>query len=142
MEFKIGDRVMVREYNSIPTDLQSKGVAKLCGQKGVVIDKLYSESVSEYIYIVQFDGSKTCSTHRWVEAELWALNSTAEYSIEFTYLENLVVARLYEVDDESKTEIGRGHGHIFHDGALGIAQAASYAMKKLYEKMNGGSYND
>jgi hypothetical protein len=142
MEFKIGDRVVVRDYNNIPENIRSKSIAKLHGQKGAIIDRLYSESAEDYTYIVQFDGSDKPSIHRWLECELWTLAPTAEYSIEFTYAENLVVARLYELGDDSKTEIGRGHGHIFHDGALGIAQAASYAMKKLYERMNGGNYND
>lgn len=126
---------MVRAYNNIPESIRSRGTARLHGLKGTIIDRLYSESAGEYTYIVQFDGNDKPSIHRWLEGELWTLTPTVEYSIEFTYAENLVVARLYELGDESKTEISRGHGHIFHDGALGIAQAASYAMKKLYQKL-------
>ena len=58
------------------------------------------------------------------------------YTFNFDYLENLVVARFYEVyEDGTQFEIAKGHGHIFHDGALGIAQAASYALKKLYQNL-------
>ena len=52
-------------------------------------------------------------------------------------LENLVVGIMYEVKGSTKTEIVRGHGHIIHEGALGKAQAASYSLKKIYEKLGG-----
>ena len=32
----------------------------------------------------------------------------------------------------------RGHGHIIHEGAMGIAQASAYALKKIWQKMEGG----
>ena len=32
----------------------------------------------------------------------------------------------------------KGHAHLLHDGVVGYAQAASYALKKIYEKLNGG----
>ena len=47
------------------------------------------------------------------------------------------VKEYYEIKDNQKTEIAKGHGHIFHEGVLGIAQAASYALKKLYQKLGG-----
>ena len=43
MEFKIGDRVKVKAYESIPEKHQSKGIARLSGKVGTVIDKLHSE---------------------------------------------------------------------------------------------------
>lgn len=54
------------------------------------------------------------------------------YTYEFDYLETVVTARLYEVVGDVKTQIAIGHGHIIHDGALGIAQAASYALKRIW----------
>ena len=62
------------------------------------------------------------------------------YYHEFDYLDNVVVARFYEVKGEEMTEIARGHGHIIHEGALGIAQASSYALKRIYQKINGEDY--
>jgi formylmethanofuran dehydrogenase subunit E len=53
--------------------------------------------------------------------------------------DNVMVAVMYEQDGGVEREIDRFHGHIIHEGAIGVAQAASYAMKKLYTNMNGGS---
>lgn len=32
-------------------------------------------------------------------------------------------------------EIARGHGHVIHQGALGIAQAMSYACKRIWNDL-------
>ena len=60
------------------------------------------------------------------------------YRHEFDYLDNVVVCRFYEVQGKVETEIMRGHGHIIHEGAMGIAQASAYALKKIWQKMEGG----
>ena len=54
------------------------------------------------------------SKKMWVAEQLEPYaEATTTYRYEFEYLENLVVARLYEIDeDDNETEIGRGHGHI------------------------------
>ena len=46
--------------------------------------------------------------------------------------EKVVAVELVEVDGDDEETVARGHGHILHDGAEGIAQAASYACKKLW----------
>jgi hypothetical protein len=48
----------------------------------------------------------------------------------------VVVAKFYELGDDYKEEIARGHGHIIHEGKIGIAQAASYALKKILQKLS------
>ena len=63
------------------------------------------------------------------------------YTYDFEFLDNLVIARLYEVVEDKKWEIARGHGHIIHEGLVGIAQASSYALKKILEAVNNGSLN-
>lgn len=55
--------------------------------------------------------------------------------------ENLVAVRFYEDKGDKSTIIGRAHGHVFHEGAEGIAQAGSYALKRLLEKINDGHYD-
>ena len=105
----------------------------------MITDKLYSESGASIVYRVHFDGYDRPSNKLWTaEMRFVLIEIPPEYKFEFDYLENLVVARFIEVRGNSETEIARGHGHIIHEDALGIAQAASYALKKLYEKMNGG----
>ena len=42
-----------------------------------------------------------------------------------------------EVTEDSKSSLAKGHGHMIHEGELGVAQAASYACKRLYESLGG-----
>lgn len=140
MELKIGDRVKVREYEEIPENLRTKGAASLCGEVGTVADKLYSECHDCYVYRVQFDGYNRISSKMWTEDFLDKIvEQPTEYKYEFDVANNVVVAILYEVVGDRKIEIARGHGHIIRDGAIGIAQASSYALKGIYMKLNGGS---
>lgn len=139
MEFKIGDRVKVKEYADIPEDYRTQGVARLSGEIGVVTDKLYSEGNNGFLYTIKLDNYDKPSKKLWSEECLDKyVETSVEYKFEFEYLDNVVVAIFYELGEDSKTEIARGHGHIIHEGSLGIAQAASYALKKMFEKMNGG----
>lgn len=59
----------------------------------------------------------------------------AQYSWTFEVLDNVVVGAMFETVGNRKTEITRGHGHIIHEGSVGIAQAASYALKKAFENL-------
>lgn len=140
MEFNIGDRVRVKKYEDIPSEVRHKGMSKQSGNDGEIVDILLSSANDRYVYKIHFDGYDRPS-HTMFAGE--AIDLIAEldkpiYHYEFEFLENLVVARLYETVGEERTEVAKGHGHIFHDGILGIAQASSYALKKIYEKLNGG----
>lgn len=90
----------------------------------------------EKLYIVHLDGYAVASKHLW-SADCLKKEASTEYKWDFEVCDNVVVGIMYEVKGDSKTEIVRGHGHIIHEGALGIAQAASYALKKAYEKLDG-----
>lgn len=136
-EFNIGDRVRVKDYCDIPEEHQSRGFARLCGEIGEITDKLYSEGNQGYVYSIQFDNYTAKSVKMWKAELLDLVDESVSYSYEFEYLDNLVVARLFELREDSKTEIARGHGHIIHEGVVGIAQAASYALKRIYYKMSG-----
>lgn len=59
----------------------------------------------------------------------------AKYYHEITYLDKVVLVVLYEATEDGPVEIARGHGHIIHEGARGITQATSYALKKIWYKM-------
>lgn len=138
MNFNIGDRVKVKGYEHLPNHMKNPGVARLCGKGATVADRLYSEVKGEYIYKLTIDGYDVVSSVAFPEDSLETAVKPSCYEYEFEFLENVVVARLYEVCDESKTEIGKGHGHIIHEGVYGVAQAASYALKRIAENMNGG----
>lgn len=139
--FKIGDRVIVKDYKDIPEESRNKGVARLCGKVGTITNKLQYECGGRTVYMLQFDDYNQPSSKLWGEEyfEPYTEKVAVTYHYEFDFLDNVVVARLYEVNGDNRTEIERGHGHIIHEGAKGIAQASAYALKKIFEKMNGGS---
>ena len=148
-EFNIGDRVRVKDYTEISDTNKAKtikdapymwnqGKARLSGEEGLIVDKLYSEAHSRFIYFVHFDGYDKAS-HAQFDAESLELikDEPITYRHEFEYLDNVVVCRFYEIKGDEKTELMRGHGHIIHEGSLGIAQASAYALKKIWLKMEG-----
>lgn len=63
-----------------------------------------------------------------------SVNTGMTLGISITRADDVVVA---VISDENGGEITRGHGHIIHDGILGEAQAASYAIKRAYTAMPG-----
>lgn len=139
-EIKIGDRVKVKEYYDLPEEFQSRGFARLCGEIGTVEDKFYSEGQKCHLYSIQFDNYAT-SKKLWKAEMLESVDEDVSYAYEFDYLDNVVVARLYELREDSKTEIARGHGHIIHEGVMGIAQAASYALRKIFYQIEAKEGN-
>jgi hypothetical protein len=56
----------------------------------------------------------------------------SRYFHEITYLDNVVLVVLYEATEGGKVELARGHGHIIHEGAAGVTQATSYALKRIW----------
>lgn len=140
-EFYIGDVVVIKKYEDAPKELRTNGMARLRGEKGTIIDKLYSESNNCYVYTIKFDNFEAVSHKKW-RAELLDkyVEKQTTYRYEVEIVDNVVIVILYEVDtDDVSTEIARGHGHIIHEGPLGVAQATSYASKKIYEKLGGYS---
>lgn len=140
MIFNIGDRVKGKDYEHLPNHMKNPGVARLCDKGAIVSDRLYSEAKGAYIYKLTIDGYDVASSVAFPEDALETALKPALYEHEFEYLENLVIVRFYQIVDGEKMEISRGHGHIFHEGAYGVAQAASYALKRIAQNMNGGSF--
>jgi hypothetical protein len=142
MEFNIGERARIRRYEDMSDSVKHKGIAKNAGNDGEIVDKLWSAARDQMVYRIQFDGFDRYSKTDFVEGtfdRISDLKARKTYTYEFDFLENVTVARLYEVDEDgNKTEIAKGHGHLIHDGALGIAQSASYALKRIYQDLNGG----
>lgn len=147
MEFKIGDRVRVKDYEEISDHLKKRrteddpsvwnaGKAKCCGLKGKIVDIMYSTAYEKYIYRIHFDEQEERSRADFTEEALELLQEdTVTYHTEIDYADdNVVIAIMYEDNGDSSKEIARGHGHIIHEGAFGIAQATSYAMFRLYKR--------
>lgn len=136
MEFKIGDRVKVRPYEEIPEDIRNKGLGKHAGKEGEIVDVLRSGARDCNVYRILFDGSDSPSRTDFIESTFDIIvEEQVTYSFEFDFAENLVSARFYETKGDHRKMVARGHGHIFHDGSLGIAQAASYALKRIYQNL-------
>ena len=146
-EWNIGNKVKVIDRDAIPAELKVKIAngnpalwtgpkSRLAGMVGVVVDKLYSEAAGCHVYKLKLEGFDRASNAVFVANDLEELpKPTANLRFEIEILEDVVVARMFDGD----TQLAIGHGHVFHDGALGIAQAGSYAMKKCYIAM-GGSF--
>ena len=74
------------------------------------------------------------------EDDLEPSRKKSEYTVETEIADNVVIGIIYEVIDGKKFEVCRGHGHIIHEGAEGIAQACSYAYKKAFAEIDTGIY--
>ena len=139
MEYSIGQRVRINSYGNLPETMKTSGVSKVCGLDGEIVDKLYSEARGGYFYKIKMDGASKPSAVDFIDGSFEAIEDDpipVDYVHEFEYLENLVIARFYEVyEGGEKVEVARGHGHIIHEGIVGIAQASSWALKKIYEKV-------
>lgn len=57
------------------------------------------------------------------------------YYHEITYMDDIVLVVLYEATEGGAVELARRYGQILHEGAKGIAQATSYAMRGVWEHM-------
>ena len=123
-EFNIGDRVIVQ----------------LLEKPAVIEDKLYSNKHDDWLYRVQLEDSDHPYIRPFEGDELDEAPAEQSYRFEVTKADNVVTAVMYAVSGNAEREVSRGHGHVIHAGEVGIAQAASYAMKKCYTAMNGGSY--
>ena len=109
------------------------------GESGKVVDRMYSEKEKTYYYGVQYDTHEEDEVLLAKGDELKKETEDVEYSVETEILNNVCIVRLYRGKGDIKREVARGHGHIIHEGDIGVAQALSYAFKKAYEKINNGN---
>jgi hypothetical protein len=138
----IGQTVRIKKFTELPADLQTQKFIGLAGFEATIVDRLYSEARLGYVYTLRLTGAKTIPTTLFPEETLDLVEEEeepAEYIHEIEYLENVVLVIFYKVQNGEKTEIARGHGHVIHEGMRGIAQAASFAMKRCYAEIEGPS---
>lgn len=139
----INDIVRIKNYDDLPAEEQTQKMKNLAGMEAEIIDRLYSETAQAYFYALRLTGAKTVPAMFFSETALELVeNDPAEYVHEIEYLDNLVLVRFYEVKGDKQTEIARGHGHIIHAGAAGVAQATSYAMRRIWNQLGGGPHED
>ncbi len=134
----IGQFVKIKDFDQLPMGLQTQKFRGLAGFEAEIIDRLYSEAAGNYVYTLRLTGAKTVPVMTFPEEALEVVEEDpAEYIHEIEYLDHVVLVVFYEVKNGKKTELARGHGHIIHKGALGVAQAASYAMRQIYSQFGG-----
>lgn len=122
MSFKIGEEVRV----------------KLTDESGVITDKMFSEAKGYFIYVIEpHDGGKSFMRNG---EQLEVYKKQTEYSVETRIADNVVIGIIYEIEGDLKTEVCRGHGHIIHEGAEGVAQACAYAYKQAFTAIDSGIY--
>lgn len=102
---------------------------------GRVTDVMYSDARELYTYEVTND-EKVSELFFEFNLES-ALQKDYRMAIEIDIAQNVVIASMYEKDGAILRPVAKGHGHMIHEGELGIAQAASYACKRLYENLGG-----
>jgi hypothetical protein len=117
-KFKVGDLVESSWYGT-----------------GKVVDVLYSAHKDKYTYEVDSDEA---GVDMFDEDDLEPAKSK-EYSmdIKIDIAGNVLIATLYESVGGVLKPIAKGHGHLIHEGEIGIAQAASYACNRLWKKIGG-----
>ena len=121
-KFNIGDRVKL-----LPN-----------GDFGIISDIMFSSKHKCNIYRIDHEAGYPYGN--FVADNLEAAPIEKEYSVDIKIdiAQNVVIATLYEdCGDNNRKFMRRGHGHIIHDGAIGVAQAASYACRRLYESVAG-----
>lgn len=121
MEFKIGERVYSKSRNNY----------------GVIVDKLSSATRVDYVvYVLRMDGSSYPVQVLGDDLE----SDMGRFEFEVKLEDGVAVAVMYEVRaDGSRVELARSHGHLLNRTAVGAAQAASYALKRVFTSMNGGN---
>ena len=109
------------------------------GEAGTIIDRMYSEAEKDYYYNVKLDNrGEDDNGELYTADEIRIFEDKAEYSVETDFLENVVVVKVFKTKNGKKQEVSRGHGHIIHEGDLGILQALSYGFFKAYKSIEGG----
>lgn len=121
-KFNIGDEVIVTRSN----------------ESGVITDRMYSEAKCHFVYVIKpHDLGRSIVRS---ENEIEPYYGEVEYRIATEVAENVVICIIYEIRNGYETEVCRGHGHIIHEGAEGIAQACAYASKRAFLAIDNGIY--
>ena len=118
-KFQIGDRV------KIPSKAETIGI---------VTDIWHSMAQGKTMYEVAYE-SNGCKG-LYAEAQLEPAPIPIEYSWEAHLEGNVAVVVMNATQGEKTWVYARGHAHILHDGEVGMAQAISYAARRMFESLD------
>ena len=117
-KFQIGDRV------KIPSKALSIGVVR---------DIWSSVVQNKQMYAVETEGGH-CGLY--AEDQLEPAPIPIEYSWEAHIDGNVAVVTMIATQGDKTWVYARGHAHIIHDGEVGMAQAVSYAARRMFETLD------
>ena len=117
-KFQIGDRVKV----------PSKALVI-----GTVSDIWHSMAQKKLMYAVNTEDGRSCL---YAEDQLEPAPLPIEYTFNTTVENNVAVVCMIAHQGDKTWVHARGHAHILHDGAVGMAQAVSYAGKRMFESLD------
>lgn len=123
-KFQIGDRV------KIPSKTD---------KIGVVNDIWSSLAKASVMYAVADESDGHLGLY--MENQLEPAPLPIEYSFTATCENNVAVVCMIATQGVKTWVYARGHAHILHDGAVGMAQAISYAGKRMFETLDKAQPN-
>lgn len=101
----------------------------------VVLDRVISQITGKVMYTLEsedFDGDYSDTLFMPEDLEpTHGEEDRKDLDIRFEFASDIVIARLYR----GGKQICYGHARIIHEGIVGFVQAASYAVKRIYEQM-------
>lgn len=117
-KFQIGDRVKIPSKS-------------LC--IGIVSDIWHSLAQDKLMYAVDVEGG---GRGLYGEHQLEPAPLPIEYTFNATIEDNVAVVCMIAKQGDRTWVHARGHAHILHDGEVGMAQAVSYASKRMFESLD------
>ena len=117
-KFQVGDQVKIPSKSGII---------------GTVSDVWHSLLQNKIMYAVTTDGSNMAL---YREDQLEPAPLPTEYSFSTTVENNVAVVCMIAHQGDKTWVCARGHAHILHDGEAGMAQAVSYAAKRMFESLD------
>ena len=118
-KFQLGDRVKIPSKQNVVA---------------VVADIWCSMAQNKPIYEVTYESNGTKGMYAEDQLELAPIPT--EYSWEAHIEGNVAVVVMNATQGEKTWVYARGHAHILHDGEVGMAQAISYAARRMFESLD------
>ena len=118
-KFQIGDRV------KIPSK----------ANKIAIVEDIWSSLAKSVImYAVKNEDDGYCGMY--AENQLEPAPLPISYTFEAHIDTNVAVVTMIATQGDKTWVYARGHAHILHDGEVGMAQAISYAGKRMFESLD------
>jgi DNA-binding XRE family transcriptional regulator len=123
-KFQIGDRVI------IPAKAETIGI---------VTDIWASMAQNRTMYEVAYESNGTKGLYAEEQLELAPIPT--DYTFETKIDGNVAVVAMIAKQGEKTWCYARGHAHILHDGEVGMAQAVSFAARRMFESLDSKQEN-